>query len=206
MTDCFVLLDEPRRPWLDVEALKEKFLARASALHPDRFHAASPSEKEEVSKRYAELNGAHARLSNTKERLAHLLELELGRRPQDVQQVPSGAMDLFFQVGQLCKETDQLLAARAQVASPLLKVQSFQQGLEMGERISGLQQVLGKELERIEAQLQTLNPAWAAAPAVGSPNRADKLPLDRLEGLYREASFLARWRGQLQERFVQLSV
>ena len=206
MTDCFALLDEPRRPWLEPEALKEKFLARAAALHPDRFHGSSPSEKQEASNRYAELNGAHARLSNTKERLAHLLELELGRRPQDVQQVPSGTMDLFFQVGQLCKETDQLLAERAQVTAPLLKVKWFQQGLELGERISGLQQALGKELERIEAQLQTLNPAWAVAPAVGSPNRVEKLPLDRLEALYREASFLTRWRGQLQERFLQLAV
>ena len=206
MTDCFALLDEPRRPWLDAEALKEKFLARAAALHPDRFHGSSPSEKEEASRRYAELNGAHARLRDTKERLAHLLELELGRRPRDVQQVPEAAMDLFFQVGQVCRETDQLLAGRGQVTSPLLKVQSFERGLELGEKISGLQQVLTKELERIEAQLQTLNPAWAAAPAVGIPQRADRLPLDRVEALYRESSYLARWRGQLQERFVQLAV
>jgi len=56
--------------------------------------------------------------------------------------------------------------------------------------------------------LQTLNAAWsaAAAPAVGSPERKGQLPLDEVEALYRESSFLARWRGQLQERFVQLSL
>jgi len=36
MTDYFALLDEPRRPWLDVSSLKQKFLARSSEVHPDR--------------------------------------------------------------------------------------------------------------------------------------------------------------------------
>jgi hypothetical protein len=206
MIDCFALLDEPRRPWLDAEALKEKFLARAAALHPDRFHGASPAEKEEASRRYTELNGAHARLRDTKDRLAHLLELELGRRPLDVQQVPAAAMGWFFQVGQLCRKTDQFLAGRGEVTSPLLKAQSFERGLELADRISGLQGVLAEAIQGIEARLQTLNAAWAAAPAVGTPERAAQLPLDQLEALYREFSFLARWRGQLQERFVQLSL
>ena len=206
MTDCFALLDEPRRPWLDAEALKEKFLALAATAHPDRFHGSTPAEKEEASRRYAELNGAHTRLRDTKDRLAHLLELELGRRPKDVQQVPVVTMELCFKVGQLCRETDQLLAERGQVTSPLLKVQSFERGLELGDRISGLQRGLAEATDAIEAQLQTLNGAWAAAPSVGNPKRTEQLPLDRLESLYREASFLARWRGQLQERFVQLAL
>ena len=206
MIDSFALLDEPRRPWLDAEALKEKFLARAAAVHPDRFHGSTPAEKEEASRRYAELNGAHARLSDTKDRLAHLLELELGRRPPDVQQVPEVAMELFFKVGQLCRETDQLLAGRWQVASPMLKVQSFESGLELAGRISGLQRVLGETMEAMEIQLQSFNAAWLAAPVVGSPQRASHLPLDHVEALYRQISFLARWRGQLQEWFVKLSV
>ncbi len=206
MADCFALLDEPRRPWLDAEALKERFLARAAALHPDRLHSSAPAEKEEASRRYAELNGAHARLRDTKDRLAHLLELESGRRPLDVQQVPAVAMEWFFQVGQLCREADQLLAGRGQVTSHLLKVQSFESGLELTDRISDMQRVLAEALGAIEARLQTLNAAWAAAPAVGSPERAGQLPLDQVEALYRESSFLARWRGQLQERFVQLSL
>jgi DnaJ-domain-containing protein 1 len=206
MIDSFALLDEPRQPWLDAEALKEKFLARAAAMHPDRVHGSTPAEKEEASRRYAELNGAHARLSDTKDRLAHLLELELGRRPPDVQQVPVTAMDLFFKVGQLCRETDQFLAGRGQATSPMLKVQSFERGLELADRISGLQRVLREAMDAIEAQLRTLNAAWLAAPAAGTPQRAGQLPLDRVEALYRESSFLTRWRGQLQERFVKLSI
>ena len=35
--DYFALLDEPRQPWLDPAALKEKFLARGAEAHPDKF-------------------------------------------------------------------------------------------------------------------------------------------------------------------------
>jgi len=206
MIDCFALLDEPRRPRVDPEALKGRFLAHAAAMHPDRFHNSTPAEKEEASRRYAELNRAHTVLCDTKDRLAHLLELELGRRPSDVQQVPPAAMELFFQVGQLCRETDQFLAGRGQVTSPMLKVQSFERGLELTDRIAALQQVLAERQGGIDTQLQDLNAAWAAAPAVGNPQRARELPLERLEMLYRESSFLARWRKQLQDRFVQLSL
>ena len=37
MTDAFALLDEPRRPWLDAGALKQKFLPISSAAHPGVF-------------------------------------------------------------------------------------------------------------------------------------------------------------------------
>ena len=45
MPDYFALLNEPRRPWLDADLLKQKFLALASDLHPDRVHNASEAEK-----------------------------------------------------------------------------------------------------------------------------------------------------------------
>ena len=45
MTDSFSLLNEPRRPWLDAGALKQKFLPLSSAAHPDRTHNAPEAEK-----------------------------------------------------------------------------------------------------------------------------------------------------------------
>jgi hypothetical protein len=44
--------------------------------------------------------------ARAQERLLHLLELELGSRPRDVQRIPSGTMDLFVEVGQVCHEVD----------------------------------------------------------------------------------------------------
>ena len=55
MPDAFSLLNEPRRPWLDAGALKQKFLPLSSAAHPDRTHNAPEAEKQ-AAKPVAELN------------------------------------------------------------------------------------------------------------------------------------------------------
>src|SRR5688572_29394167 len=101
MTDYFALLDEPRRPWLDPEALKVKFHQRSAELHPDRVHRQSASDKAKAQERYTELNAAYTCLREPKDRLLHLLTLESGGKPKDVQNIPAELMDLFFKVGTL---------------------------------------------------------------------------------------------------------
>ena len=88
MTDYFALLNEPRRPWIEPETLKAKFLALAAGIHPDRIHNADELEKAGATHRYAELNTAYNCLAEPKSRLRHLLELELGTKPEDIQQIP----------------------------------------------------------------------------------------------------------------------
>jgi len=206
MTDYFALLDEPRRPWLDVEALKEKFLARSAQVHPDRVHTASEAEKTAATERYAELNAAHACLRETKDRLLHLLQLELGAKPPDIQRIPPGTMDLFVEVGQLCQGIDKFIVERNQMTSPMLRVQMFERGLEWTEKVQELQQRIAAKRQAVEAELRQLNAVWVAAPACGDPGRTGALPLERLEQIYRLMSFVARWNQQLQERTVQLSL
>src|SRR5690242_10840656 len=110
MTDNFLLLDEPRRPWLDAEALKQKFLARSAEVHPDRAHNASAAEKLAANQRYTALNAAYNCLREPKDRLRHLLELELGKKPSDLTDVPEDLMGLFFEAGKTFRETDAFLA------------------------------------------------------------------------------------------------
>ena len=93
MIDSFALLAEPRRPWLDPDLLKQKFLTLAAGLHPDRFHNAGELEKAGASRRYADLNAAYHCLAAPKSRLRHLLELELGAKPKDIQQIPAAPPD-----------------------------------------------------------------------------------------------------------------
>src|SRR3954451_20044946 len=122
MTDYFQLLQEPRRPWLDPEALRKKFLEISSAVHPDRVHNAADIEKQAANVRYIELNAAYQTLREPKERLLHLLTLETGSKPKEVQALLPGAMDLFLEVAGKCREVDLFLGERNGVTSPLLKV------------------------------------------------------------------------------------
>lgn len=206
MTDHFQLLDEPRRPFLDTEALRQRFLKLSSEFHPDRFHNAPETERQQASERYTNLNSAYQNLSEPKERLLHLLELELGARPKDVQRIPPGTMDLFMEVGQLCRDTDAFLAERAKATSPMLKVRLFEQGMDWTDKLNGLQQKVNAKRDELTQELQALNAAWESAPPAGSSDRVGKLPLERLEQIYRIFSYVARWTEQLQERAVQLAM
>jgi DnaJ-domain-containing protein 1 len=205
MADSFALLSEPRRPWLDAEALKAKFLPLSAAVHPDRFHSASEAERQQTTARYAELNAAYNTLREPRDRLLHLLELELGAKPRDVQRIPPGTMDLFVEVGQLCRDVDAFLAQRGNVTSPLLKVQMFERGMEWTDKLQALQQRINAKRDELTGELQQLNAVWESAPAIGSPERIAALPLERLEQIYRVFSYIARWSEQIQERNVQLA-
>ncbi len=199
MTDYFSLLAEPRRPWLDPESLKKKFLTLSAAVHPDRVHNSGEEEKSAAQRRYTELNQAYHQLRNPKERLQHLLELETGTKPQQVQQVPADLMEFFFQVAQLFKQTDSFLAEKAKTSSPLLQVQLFETAQDWTEKLNTLQQQLNAKQERLVAELKELDERW-----VDVPDRT--LMLGRLEELYRLFSYFARWQSQIQEKVVQLSL
>jgi hypothetical protein len=204
MIDSFALLNEVRRPWLDPDVLREKFLALSSDAHPDRVHSALPADQAQATSRYSELNAAYNTLREPKERLLHLLELEAGK-PKDVQRIPPGTMDLFVEVGQICRDVDAFLASRGNVTSPLMKVQLFQQAMEWEEKLKAFQRRINTRRDELAAELQRMNEAWYGAPAVGSAERATALPLERLEQIYRFLSYISRWSEQMQERTLQLA-
>jgi DnaJ-domain-containing protein 1 len=206
MTDAFALLSEPRRPWLDAEALKARFLPLSAAVHPDRVHSASEAEKAAANTRYAELNAAYNALREPRDRLLHLLELEAGGKPKDVQRIPPGTMDLFVEVGQTCRDTDEFLKQKSASDSPMVKLRLMQEGLDWLDRLQALQGRVNAKRDELTAELRQMNGAWEAAPAIGIPERANALPLDRLEQVYRAMSYVARWAEQIQERVVQLAL
>ena len=207
MTDHFRLLAQPRQPWLDIEALKTRFLTLSGEVHPDRFHNAPAAERAAAAERYLAINTAHQCLRETKPRLQHLLELELGAKPAQLQQILPETMDLFLEVGQLCREVDAFLAAKSQTTSPMLKVKSFAAGLDWLDRVNALQQKINPRRAALETELQSLNPAWQTAPPPESAAaRRAALPLRRVEEIYRLFSYYDRWSAQLQERAVQLSM
>ena len=202
MTDCFALFNEPRRPWLDPEALKQKFLTFSAQSHPDRVHNASDAEKGAAQQRYAELNAAYNCLREPKERLAHLLELEQGTKPKEIQDIPPALMDRFLEVSQLCRQADGFLAEKGSVTSPLLKVQMFERAQEWSERLAASQGQISSWHESLLVELRELDARWMSH---GERSAARELFLQRLEELSRLFSYYTRWSGQIQERIVQFS-
>jgi len=200
VTDNFALLNEPRRPWLEADLLKQKFLALSANLHPDRIHSASESDKIAATKKFTELNAAYNCLAEPKLRLLHLLELELGAKPKDIQQIPAALADLFAEVANSCRSADGFLVEKNKATSPLLQVQLFECGQNWVEKLNGLQRKLNELREQLTGELKALDTRWILANAV---SRREILP--KLEELYRLFGYFNRWNGQIQERIVQLS-
>lgn len=201
MTDYFALLQEPRRPWLDPDLLKQKFFALSAGAHPDKIQSADEQEKSRAAKSFAELNGAYNCLAEPKSRLLHLLELEAGAKPRDIQAIPGPLADWFAEVAAICRAADGFLAEKGRATSPLLQVKLFERGQEWVEKLQALQQKLGRLREQLTDELKRLDQEWRQADALGRRNC-----LPKLEELYRFFSYFNRWNNQLQERLVQLSL
>jgi curved DNA-binding protein CbpA len=203
MTDCFALLDEPRRPWLEADALKQKFLARSATMHPDKVQSANEAEKSGAAKSFAELNAAYQCLAEPKLRLLHLLELERGAKPADIQQIPGALADLFAEVAMTCRSADGFLQEKSQATSPLLQVQLFERGQEWMDKLNALQQKLNGLHGQLMGELKSLDGQWMSTSADGG-SRQDVLA--KAEELYRLFGYFNRWNKQIQERVVQLSL
>jgi DnaJ-domain-containing protein 1 len=203
MTDYFALLDETRRPWIDPALLKAKFLTLSAELHPDRVHNASEHERTAAAQHYAELNSAFNCLRQPKDRLRHLLELELGHKPKDLQEIPADLADLFIEIAQLCQQATRFLAEKTKVSSPMLRVQLFERGQEWAERLGAVQRRVGERLAKLVRELQLLDAKWNGTAG----NASARAPLLRkLEEIHRLFSFYARWSSQIQEAIVQLAL
>jgi DnaJ-domain-containing protein 1 len=200
VTDYFALLGQPRRPWLDTDVLKQTFLTLSAAVHPDKIHSASESEKQAASKQFAELNAAWNCLALPKSRLLYLLELERGAKPGDIQQIPPALADLFAEVAAVCRDADRFLSEKAETVSPLVQVQLFERGQEWIDQLTALQKKLGTFHDELLAKLKSLDAQWT------SDGPRHSALLNDLENLYRLFSYFSRWNAQIQERIVQLSV
>lgn len=199
MIDYFALLGEPRRPWLDSELLKQKFLALSSSVHPDRVHNLGEAERAAAQERYTDLNAAYNCLREPRERLHHLLDLERGALSKDVQRIPGELMDISLEVGQACREADAFLAEKAKVTSPLLQVTFFERSEGFRDKLQGLRQKIEGLNNRLNEELKQVDDSWQAS----LEKRGSLLP--RLEELHRLFSYFARWTAQIQERIVRLS-
>lgn len=202
MTDYFALLDEPRRPWLEAEALKRKFLVLSGELHPDRIHDAPATQKALAQDRSAELNAAYQCLREPKDRLRHLLELERGRKLDQLQNVPPGLMDVSLQVGSACREADGILKEKSGASSPLLRVGLFEREQEQVQKLTALAKQLETQREALIAEAKNMDARWESSQTGG----VNQELLPRLEEVYRLLSYYERWGAHLRERIVQLSM
>lgn len=181
---------------MDADALKTKFLSLAAEVHPDRVHESADAVKLAATARYTALNAAHNCLREPRDRIRHLLELELGHKPSDLTSVPNDLMDLFFEIGKEFREVDAFLAEKARATSPLLQVQLFERGQIKVDKLGELRARILPRRDALLDELKSVDAEWDST----LPK-----PLERLLVIWRLLSFYERWLAQIHERTVQLT-
>ena len=189
MQDFFAVLEEERRPWIDVEKLQQKFVRLSALVHPDRVHELSVQEKEKATESFSTLNAAYQGLRDAKSRVSHLIQLQRGTPPKTIQAIPDATAKLFMEMAEFCQRLDGFLSERAKVESPMMKVQMFERGLDLSEQIKRAQETLNHRRNQLMEKLKEADSRWRSGDSV-----------EELERIYHEFSYLDRWAGQLQER------
>jgi len=201
MTDYFALLEVPRSPWLDDETLKQKFLVLSGRWHPDRVHEGGESAHAAAQAQFSMINAAYQCLRDPKNRLRHLLMLERGAPPADLQPIEPELMSLFQRVDEVCGRADRILRARRGMTSRLLQVQWLEESQQYLPTLLDLEGEVRAHDQRLQEELRRIGITWTQEDATEISRAA---LLGRLEALYRGFGFLKRWKEQLQERRVGL--
>ncbi|MFL6519220.1 MAG: DnaJ domain-containing protein [Chthoniobacterales bacterium] len=183
MTDYFALLEQPRAPWLDPEALKEVFRRKTLEHHPD----ASPFSS---SNAFAELNEAHQVLQDPKKRLQHLLELQGSPPSRIAEPVPSELQELFLRIGECNQKTKVLLELMRGRSSALERSLLKSRLLEAQQAIENLRRELRDLTDTATRELKNIEPAQ----------------LNQISDLHSRFAYLGRWTEQLNELAFQLSL
>jgi curved DNA-binding protein CbpA len=190
MTDYFALLDQPRAPWLDPDALKEVYHRKTLQTHPD---AASRSEQID----FAQVNEAYQVLQDPKRRLHHLLSLENAAPPSASQTVPAELQDLFLLISGLNQQANKLLEKIRITSNALSRSLLRPEMIEMQKQVGDLRERVRGLFDAATGELREINLEW-------QKDRANNLAA--FSKLYYTFSYLGRWSAQLDELSFQLSM
>jgi curved DNA-binding protein CbpA len=186
MTDYFALFGLPRRPWLDLEALKQRFHDLAAAHHPD---VSGNTEK------FAEVNAAYQVLRDPAARLRHLLELEYTTEAGSEPQIPPPLAERFMEVATIEREVHVFLHEQSTASSAVGRSLLAGERFAIQHDIERIVDELELDWSRTDQLLRVENSMWE--------QRNLETP-HRLAQLQQEFAYLSKWLKQLRERLTQL--
>lgn len=175
-SDYFALFGLPRKLWIDMSGLEQKFLQLSWKLHPDKFVNASEEERELSLRRSSELNDAYRALKDPVARVEYLLAVEGERKEgEKKQQAPPELLEEVFELNESLDELREAKAARADIAALLARLQAAEK-------------TFGGKLAEVDQQMQATAKDWDTIIDSGADEAAQKGIMARLnEHLNRRA-------------------
>jgi molecular chaperone HscB len=148
--DYFAIFELPRKLWIDMGALEQKFLHLSWKLHPDNFVNASERERELSLKRSSELNDAYRTLRDPVARVEYLLGIEGARKEgEHKQQAPPELLEEVFELNESLDELREARASGADLATLKTRLESAEKNFQ-------------EKLGEVDAQLQATAREWDA--------------------------------------------
>src|SRR5882757_3357433 len=149
--DYFAIFGLPRKLWIEMSTLEQKFLQMSWKLHPDNFVNASEQERELSLQRSSELNDAYRVLRDPVARVEYLLGIEGARKEgEHKQQAPSELLEEVFELNESLDELREAKATGGDLAALKSRLESVEKNFQ-------------QKLVGLDAQLQTAAREWDAA-------------------------------------------
>jgi molecular chaperone HscB len=160
-SDYFAMFEMPRKLWIEMGALEQKFLQLSWKLHPDNFVNAAPEEREISLKRSSELNDAYRALRDPVGRVEYLLAIEGARKEgQTKQQAPPELLEEVFELNESLDELREARESGADTASLRQRLQTAEKNFE------------GK-LREVDGELQNAAGCWDKALESADPSQRE---------------------------------
>ena len=177
-SDFFAMFEMPRKLWIEMGALEQKFLQLSWKLHPDNFVTATAEEREISLKRSSELNDAYRTLRDPIARVEYLLAIEGTRKVgQNKQQAPP---ELLEEVFELNESLDELRAAKS----------SGGDTAALKQRLQAEEKNFEVKLSEVDGQLQTTAHEWDKAIDENADQSRRKSLMSELNDLLNRRSYI----------------
>src|SRR5437016_11458282 len=176
--DYFAVFGLPRKLWLEMSSLEQKFLQLSWKLHPDNFVNASDKERELSLKRSSELNDAYRVLRDPLARVEYLLEIEGQRKEgEKKQQAPPELLEEVFELNESLDALREAKESGGDLAELKIHLQSAENSFQ-------------EKLQEVDAQLQSVAKAWDAALDAGADAAARKKIFARMNESLNRRSYI----------------
>jgi molecular chaperone HscB len=176
--DYFTFFGLPRKLWMGMDGLEQKFLQLSWKLHPDNFVNTDERAREMSLQRSSKLNDAYRVLRDPVARVEYLLELE-GMRKEGAhkQQAPPELLEEVFELNESLDELREARSAGANLDALAAKLRAAEKNF-------------GEKLHAVDGELKTAAQQWDAALDANTSESDREAILQRLNELLNRRSYI----------------
>jgi len=177
-TDYFSMFDMPRKLWIEMGALEQKFLQLSWRLHPDNFVNSTEQERAISLKRSSELNDAYRTLRDPIARVEYLLAIEGTRKNgENKQQAPPELLEEVFELNESLDELREAKSSGSDTASLKRRLEAAEKNFE-------------EKLHEVDGQLRSAAREWDNAIDAKADETARKRVMVQLNELLNRRSYI----------------